>query len=87
MPDHFLAGVTDTGFRLTFQWVAEIDIELEGFWEEGRSMKESIATYSYCVLSNTQNAITMVIHDVWPKIEGHPTSLPLPEVDWSNNKL
>jgi hypothetical protein len=87
LPTPFHAEVTSTGFRLSYQEDIELEISIQELWEGERSDKDNIFIYSHSVLSNTQDAITMVIHDVWPKIDTQPTSLPVPEVHWSDNKL
>lgn len=91
LPNHFRVEATETRFRVIHETDAtfevEVEIETQDFWDEERSIKDSVETSRYSILNNTQVAITMVTHDVWPKIASQPTSLALPKLRWSDNKL
>ncbi|MGL4611049.1 MAG: hypothetical protein ACRCYY_15455 [Trueperaceae bacterium] len=87
IPEHFLTESADSRFLLTYQDSIEVEVETGDFWEE-RRIKDAIEVSSYSILSNIQDAITLVIKDVWPKIDSQPTSLALPNIHWlSNDKL
>jgi hypothetical protein len=86
MPANFHVEATDEGCNLMRQGNIEYDIGIDYFWDE-RSVKESIEDSSCNILNNLQDVLTLTIQDIWPKISSHPTSLPLPDVHWSENKL